>query len=82
MTPKDLKPKGKKFIVVGDFITSKNDGDRHFVSAEKLVRLYGLNPQECILKDQRHYPYGFKGLESDGIIVLYPRYDGNYEVKP
>lgn len=39
----------KKFIIIGDWVTSKNDGDKHYVNARELCRLYGFNPDECFL---------------------------------
>lgn len=67
----------KKYIVVGGWVTSRNDGERHYVSAEKVARLYNVDPRECYLASgpldalyNSNYP--------DDCIILSPRYDGNY----
>lgn len=36
-----------KWIIWPDFIDSKHDNDEHFISAEKLMRLYQVDPLEC-----------------------------------
>lgn len=41
----------KKRIVIGDWVFSRNDFDRHYVNARRLCELYGFNPQECILAE-------------------------------
>ena len=30
-------------------VTSKNDGDRHFIDAHTLARLYRVRPAECVV---------------------------------
>jgi hypothetical protein len=65
---------GKKYIVIGDWVYSK-DGDKHFVSPQRLALLYGLNPDECVLADITR-PSTLLGLPE--LPRLYPRSDGEY----
>ena len=41
-----MKP---KYIVVPGCITSKSDGDTHFISGQHLIRLYRVNPKDCLI---------------------------------
>lgn len=38
-----------KYIVVASTVRSANDGDIHFVSAKRLIELYGVDPKNCIV---------------------------------
>jgi len=54
------------------------DGDRHYISAGQLQRLYGVNPADCI-----DHPIGSKArgwVPPSDAIFLYPRNDGNYKL--
>lgn len=65
-----------KYLVVPGYVTSKNDGDRHFIGAGDLMRLYGVNPQECRVVTEEGSTFG---SEKD-LIVLRPSYSGNYSL--
>lgn len=67
--------KKKKYILVGDFIIA-GDGDRHYISANKLIDLYKLDREECILVD--NYEQFHRLNIEDGLTVLEPRASGNY----
>ena len=63
----------KKWLIYGDNVFSKYDGDKHYINPDELIRLYGLDPKECItvgLFDRR------EGLPF--LPILTPRYDGDY----
>jgi hypothetical protein len=66
----------KKYLVIGDYVTS-DDGDRHYVSARELVRLYGVNIKECELFDQIS-PRSPRETSTGGLFVLGPLKDGKY----
>lgn len=66
----------KKYLVIPGDVFSKNDGDRHYVNANDLVRLYRVNPQECVI--YRPGP-GVRESDYDGLIRLEPRYHGDYD---
>lgn len=62
-----------RYVLYPGFIISK-DGDEHYISASRLVRLYGVDPfqYEVVISA----PYGTRLQPGD--IALYPREDGNY----
>jgi hypothetical protein len=65
----------KKWLVVPDFVTSKTDGQRHFINGQKLMELYGVDPEECIVVA---HPTLTNGYDLEKLLILSPRYDGNY----
>jgi len=70
----------KKYILCPGWVSSKRDGDLHFIGAFKLAKLYGVLLDECVIKVDEE---SFRGLSQDvldALIVLKPRYDGNYEI--
>jgi len=66
-----------KYVVCGGYVTSKNDGDEHYISARRLRELYKLHPSECILVDNDEN-FKLLGFKTSKLQFLYPRYDGNY----
>jgi hypothetical protein len=65
------------YIVQGGQVTSRTDGDVHYVSAQKLIQLYGVNPKDCrIITDKSGWPM------QPGQIFLGPRYSGDYTTIP
>ena len=59
------------------FIISKNDGERHYISALELINLYKLKLGEYIIWDD-NLPQTYLGKNLDDYFHLYPRFDGNY----
>lgn len=43
----------KLFVVHPGWIISKNDWEHHFISAHRLMDLYGVTPEECIVWDDK-----------------------------
>ena len=65
-------PLPKRYLVVPGNVVSKQDGQRHFVGFFELIKLYGVNIDDCrCAKNESDMPV-------EGQIVLAPRYDGNY----
>jgi hypothetical protein len=64
----------KDFVHPGS-IRSKNDGDTHFISFNDLVRLYKLDPANCINANTWKSP-----IYPEGARHFFPNYDGNYNV--
>jgi hypothetical protein len=63
-------------VVVPGYVTSKSDGDRHWVTGAELIRLYRLNPRTTyIWLDESTTA----GVPPEQIHWFYPRYDGNYD---
>jgi len=61
-----------KYALYPGYVTSKYDGDFHYISANMLLTLYGVLPEQCALFDPE-YPEKTRGL-----IELRPQYHGNY----
>lgn len=75
----------KKYVVIADYVISKNDGDRHFITCNQLVKLYGVREEECIFMESsirgKHWPpLGYYYLRHGPLIELRPRYHGNYNM--
>ena len=66
-------------IVIGGEVRSKTDGDWHYVYAGKLCQLYGFNPKECYLIEEKE-TLKLLGLSST-LPRFYTRYDGDYLLK-
>jgi hypothetical protein len=66
----------RKYLVVPGRVRSQNDGDEHFIGAARLMTLYGVEPNECVIA-----PENREGWRAPGhLIVLAPRYDGDYSI--
>ena len=71
-----------KYGIHPGYIRSRIDGDIHWISATKLMQLYEVNPDECIvIYKNRPDLVRSIGLDLGKLIHLYPRYDGNYNLK-
>ena len=64
-----------RYIIHPGYVKSKIDGQPHFISAERLIALYKVNPKQCILASS-----DLHGYSSTDFIHLYPLYDGNYKI--
>ena len=62
-----------RYILHPGKVTSRTDGDIHYISALALAKLYGIEPGKYVVYNR----YGYR--EKDGDIHLYPRRDGNYQ---
>jgi len=80
-----------RYILRPGTVTSRTDGDRHFITAGQLARLYGVNPAECLvvpldkpagMLDTVYFQLLFcaEQLEGFGIPVLRPQYSGDYRI--
>jgi hypothetical protein len=65
-----------KYILNPGWVTSKNDGQQHFITAGYLVRLYKVNPDECFYPTQMA---NWKAIFPNAI-VLGPKHSGNYSL--
>ena len=75
-----------KYAVCPGRVISKTDRQVHYVTAPQLMRLYGLNPEECLVFDTEAY-FGdessekMRGYTEDFLNSLEwftPSYEGNY----
>ena len=73
-----------KYAVFPDYVKSKSDGDEHYITGDMLIHLYDVDPNECVVIDDRNNQRIRVELmrlaEEDKLIQLRPRYDGNYIV--
>lgn len=67
-------------ILNAGYVRSSNDQDLHWISAEKLLKLYRLVAYKryCKLVNNIEDTLGYRLTVDD--IILYPRSDGNYNL--
>lgn len=65
-----------KYIILPGWVRSKSDRQLHFINHDKLIHLYGLNKDECVIinNDLLSLPNKYKHLP-----ILEPRYNGDYK---
>lgn len=67
----------KKYLVIPGYLRSSTDGQRHWINSAQLIKLYNVNPEECVmLLSSERRPSHYKRHE--GLIRLFPRFDGKY----
>ena len=76
----------KKYICFSNYVDCK-DGDKHFISAQKLPRLYNVNPKECIFvnpysgpNDPLKHALTGTGIDENDLIHLWPDSSGIYRL--
>lgn len=75
----------KKYLLCPGYVTSRTDGDRHYITADQLARLYRVNPSDCEVRQDAE-PWESPSLAAvrkqrhAGLIKLGPRYDGDYRL--
>lgn len=79
--PKPAKP-AVRYLLLPGHVTSRTDGQRHWVGSGELIRLYGVDPRECVSADPRHprADTAIARLIDSGLIPLTPRWDGHYAI--
>lgn len=75
---------GVRYVLCPGMVKSKYDGQRHYIDAMALARLYGVRLNECEIYEpapQWTETY-FRQAEvrTLGLIRLAPRYDGDYSL--
>jgi hypothetical protein len=76
----------KKYLIWPDLIESKTDGDIHFINARTLMRLYAVEPSECLIVSAHvtnscgipKVEHNMRSINAWGLIVLRPRFKGDY----
>ena len=71
----------RKYLLVPGRVVSQTDGDHHFVTSLELAALYGVEMVECLVFHRpcmRPYETPEEMAKAHDLIVLRPRYDGNY----
>ncbi len=72
----------KKYLLCPATVTSKTDGDEHYISASDIARLYGVPMSECLVRPSPGSERTLGWNEKHGLVELWPRYDGNYKLPP
>lgn len=70
-----------KYMVIPGYVRSATDGQPHFISVGKLIELYGVKINECVV--QVSTPHQSKGRNPEyfgDLIPLRPRADGDYSL--
>ena len=75
-----------KYVLHPGKIISQRDGQRHYVGAQVLAMLYKVPMCECVIHEPKPWwPESFHRMAEGrhrGLVALYPKYDGNYELHP
>ena len=74
----------KKYVICPGEVTSKIDGQRHYIGPMRLIQLYGVDQKECeIYEPASWWPESYYRMAEErqvGLLRLGPRCDGNYEL--
>ena len=65
-----------KYICIGGEVVSETDGDRHWVNAHEVARLYGVDNYHCLIDLDSYH----RSDLSPELIVLGPDPTGAYEL--
>jgi hypothetical protein len=71
----------RRYLVLPGYVRSRQDEDWHYVSGSELIRLYRVNPANCVLAtaDEADFRHRLMVAANEGkYIVLEPRADGDY----
>lgn len=75
----------RHYLLIPGQVTSKTDGQRHWVTAAELVRLYGVDPADCLVFPMGRSPDDalrrnalHERVARGELTALHPRYSGNY----
>jgi hypothetical protein len=73
-----------KYVIAPGYVHSVNDGDRHYIGAMQLIRLYGVSPKECrIYEPAPQWTTGvfrYEEQANKGLIWLRPKANGDYSL--
>ena len=71
-----------RYVLMPGYVVSKNDGDRHYVSAAQLAFLYKVDMRDCYIYNPDNYrtesEFRMAQERMADLIKLAPRYDGDY----
>ena len=71
----------KKYVVCPDFIISRTDGQRHYIGAAQLIRLYNVPAHECVVNEPPLIEGTLGFYQKRDMVFLRPRDDGDYTLK-
>lgn len=64
-----------KYIIHPGNVSSKYDGDVHYISTKQLIKLYKVNPKECL-----EFCEDSSICKQKKLIHLFPKYNGDYTI--
>lgn len=67
----------KRFLMVGEHVVSARDGQTHYIDPARLVNLYKIPRQYCVLHGRESFEHALS-LDLNEYTVLRPIADGNY----
>lgn len=67
-----------KYAIHPGYVTSRNDGETHFISSAQLMHLYKVNPAECVVASRGRPHWHIHDGCANNLKHLYPRSDGRY----
>jgi hypothetical protein len=70
----------KKYVVVPGYVISQYDGEKHFIDGWRLIDLYGVDPDECLMIDLNRRAEMMHAIQNLNLIVLGTRADGDYSI--
>jgi hypothetical protein len=71
--------RNQRYLLCPGWVTSKNDGQRHYIDGPQLAHLHGVSLRDCVILDGRRSRI-VSHLEYEGLTRLAPRFDGNYSL--
>jgi hypothetical protein len=75
-----MSPDKLKYIVYDGEVKSKKDGDIHYISHQQVIRLFGVNPIECLLVNRPDWFRGYAPEFLKTLRILQPKQDGDYNL--
>lgn len=75
-----------RYLLCPGIVTSRTDGDRHYVGAAELARLYGVPKANCLVlphwstMNHFHRASLLERAARGELIALRPRADGDYRL--
>ncbi len=72
----------KRYLILPGKVFSREDHQMHHISAQQLMQLYSVAPEECVVLHNEGV-HGRVGLDNDfldSLLWLAPRYDGDYHI--
>jgi hypothetical protein len=65
-----------RFVLHPGYVTSPNDGDRHYIGARQLADLYGVRLSECVVIDPERPRISLGHGDLSAYLHLFPSAEG------
>lgn len=70
-----------KFIIISNYIISKNDGQKHFITLPQLLSCYKVSVKDVLLESSLYELFKLQSEYYLNCKLLTPRHSGNYDIK-